>query len=180
MGWRFFSSEPGRTVKCTWPSWSTAKTRTTALAWRFPATSIALDVHGRDRVRQRQPAEPDQRHLLCQLVHRDIADSEHRDAVAALAAVDAVVALGVAARHHRVEFAALDRSPGRLAGCLHRLPARLAAGPRDSPTTPPAPPLSGRACSGRLQRRGPVIDVLLVYRVDRLTRSLRDLVTLAW
>jgi len=25
-----------------------------------------------------------------------------------------------------------------------------------------------------------VIDVLLVYRVDRLTRSLRDLVTLAW
>jgi len=25
-----------------------------------------------------------------------------------------------------------------------------------------------------------VIDGLLVYRVDRLTRSLRDLVTLAW
>ena len=29
---RFFSSEPGRTAKCTCPSWSTATTRTTARA----------------------------------------------------------------------------------------------------------------------------------------------------
>jgi hypothetical protein len=32
MRWRFFSSEPGSTVKCTCPSSSTATIRTTALA----------------------------------------------------------------------------------------------------------------------------------------------------
>ena len=40
MRCRFFSSDPGRTAKCTCPSWSTAITRTTARACRLPATSI--------------------------------------------------------------------------------------------------------------------------------------------
>ena len=40
MRWRFLSTDPGSTVKCTCPSSSTATTRTTAWAWRLPATSI--------------------------------------------------------------------------------------------------------------------------------------------
>jgi hypothetical protein len=40
MRWRFLSTDPGSTVKCTCPSSSTATTRTTAWTWRLPATSI--------------------------------------------------------------------------------------------------------------------------------------------
>src|SRR5207249_3223433 len=42
--WRFLSTEPGRIAKCTWPSPSTATTRTTARPNRFPASSIAPGV----------------------------------------------------------------------------------------------------------------------------------------
>ena len=40
MRWRPFSTDPGGTVKWNCPSSPTATTRTTAWAWRFPATSI--------------------------------------------------------------------------------------------------------------------------------------------
>src|SRR5271165_6032266 len=40
MRWLFFATDPGRTAKWTCPSSSTATTRTTAWAWRFPATTI--------------------------------------------------------------------------------------------------------------------------------------------
>src|SRR5579863_3633952 len=57
MRWRFFSTDPGSTVKCTCPSSSTATTRTTAWAWRLPATSITP---GRTRPGSRASLSVDQ------------------------------------------------------------------------------------------------------------------------
>lgn len=94
MRWRFFSTDPGSTVKCTCPSSSIATTRTTACAWRFPATSItprriregsraSLRVdqpHPRSQdipdLQESQATEPDQRYPLGQLVDSSVADSE--------------------------------------------------------------------------------------------------------
>ena len=58
--WRFFSSVPGSTVKCTCPSSSTAITRTTALPKRLPATSITPRPHlsSITGIAQARPAEP--------------------------------------------------------------------------------------------------------------------------
>jgi hypothetical protein len=81
-------------VKCTCPSSSIATTRTTACAWRFPATSItprriregsraSLRVdqpHPRSQdipdLQESQATEPDQRYPLGQLVDSSVADSE--------------------------------------------------------------------------------------------------------
>jgi hypothetical protein len=85
-------------VKCTCPSSSTATTRTTAWAWRFPATKNVTNLQ------QGQTIKADQRRLLGKFIDGGVADGEDRDSV------DAVDAVKRAASAHRMSG---SKSPPR-------------------------------------------------------------------